>query len=108
LSTIRNNINVYTDRYFKAIEGLGGEKTYIISLLPRNFDGDDNDYNELINTFNKHIIEQAKNYQTINVIDVHDSFTKDGTMNGQFSYDGLHLNNYGYEILSSILRKYIK
>lgn len=108
LSKIRNNINAYSDRYFNAIEGLGGERTYIISLLPRNFDSDDNDYNELIKTFNKLIIEQAKNYPTINVLDVHDSFTKDGTMNEQLSYDGLHLNNYGYEVLSSILRKYIK
>jgi lysophospholipase L1-like esterase len=108
LSIIRTDMSAYIDRYLTAIENLGGKSTYIISLLPRNFDSDGSDFNEIINRFNAQVKEEVVNHPALHYIDVHDAFTEDGTMNGQLSYDGLHLNEYGYEILSSILKDYIQ
>jgi lysophospholipase L1-like esterase len=108
LDLIREDLNAYTARYLTAIERLGGQPTYVISLLPRDFDGDAADLNELIVRFNAQVQAEVASRPTLRYIDVHDAFTKDGTMNRQLSFDGLHLNDYGYELLSSILSPYIQ
>jgi lysophospholipase L1-like esterase len=41
-------------------------------------------------------------------IDVFSKLLKDDAINMQYSYDGLHLNKHGYEILSYELKRYLE
>jgi lysophospholipase L1-like esterase len=113
LGQIRLNMDEYVERYISAVENLGADTCYIISLLPRSFDVDSSvtiaEYNAVINTFNATLSEKLRGRNDIRFINVHDDLVGDDNgINRNMSYDGLHLNNYGYEVLSSRLCEYIK
>lgn len=99
----------YAVRYVDAIEGLGASHTYVFSILPRASLGDGEHTLptiSMINTAIRHEIS-ARDNPSIVYIDVYDDFLdNNGHFNLNLSYDGLHLNPEGYEILTSRLNKY--
>ena len=105
--TDEEKINKYVAEYINAIISLSADKIYLISILPRNFNNEGPGINDKIKVLNDKI-EQETISRDITFIDVFDKLLKDGSINIQYSYDGLHLNNYGYELISYELNKYLK
>lgn len=96
----------YLKRYIAAITGLGAEKIYLFSLLPRDFNNDAAGLNENIREFNSMVRQAVKGLPEVVYLDVYDNFLKDGDLNLSPEYysDGLHLSPYGYEIMSTYLK----
>lgn len=104
----QDNVEKYADDFIKAVIATESDRIYIISVLPCRFNGNsERERNRVIVEFNNAVRERAANSR-IRFIDVHDMFLKDGELNMQYSYDGLHLNHYGYEILNHQLDKYLQ
>lgn len=95
----------YAEDYVQAIVGLAASRTYLFSVLPREFTNDDPGVNERIRRFNQMVREISDNIPGIVYLDVYQDFIKDGKINPQLYNDGLHLSPYGYEILTQALLK---
>ncbi len=102
-----DDIEQYCDRYFEAVAGLGAAKTFVISVPPRNFDGDRSDQNDIIRQFNASVRNRIAEFPSMHYVDVYDALIYNGTINPQYSLDGLHLNIYGYEVVADLLAKTI-
>lgn len=98
-------IEKYTERYMKAIEGLGASKVYLYSLHPRNFSSALSNVNTDVVAFNELIRARVSDVPSIVYLDVYSDFLYEGEPNPRLYYDRLHLNPYGYEILVSALNK---
>ncbi|MBR3609095.1 MAG: SGNH/GDSL hydrolase family protein [Bacteroidales bacterium] len=100
-------LNEYVAEYINAITSLNADNTYLISIFPRNFNNEGKGINKKIEELNDRIKQEAIK-QNITFVDVYSKLLKDESINMQYSYDGLHLNNYGYELLTYELNKYLK
>lgn len=102
---VRNmtDVKAYSERYVRAIQNIDAKTIYLYSILPRSYCTDDEYVNEKIKLLNQEIKEKVAETNII-YVDVYDKFYNQG-MNPQYSYDGLHLNESGYEILSEELKK---
>lgn len=98
-------IDSYADTYMQTISSLTDKKIYLFSILPRQFNNDNADINEKISLLNSKIKGLLSNYPKVVYIDVYDEFIDGEHINYQYYSDGLHLNTYGYEILSYYLLK---
>ena len=101
------DVDAYTDKYMDIIEHLRAKRIYLFSLLPRE-ESIYYDINATIVEVNKSIQQKVKSYPQIIYLDVHDLFVKDGVLNMEYSFDGLHINDLGYEILTKKLAKRLK
>ncbi|MBQ8423205.1 MAG: hypothetical protein IJY36_02945 [Coprobacter sp.] len=97
----------YASLFLEAVKNLAARHTYIISVLPREFKGDSVNINEKIALLNENI-KIGADVQGFTYIDIYPLLLKDGTLNRQYSYDGLHLNDLGYEVMSHELKKYLE
>lgn len=97
----------YIENYLDAIEKLTDRRIYLFSVLPREFNNDIDGINEKIENFNKKIKELTADHHNITYIDVYNDFMDGHHINYQYYSDGLHLNIYGYEILTSQLLQVI-
>ena len=59
-------------------------------------------------SLNALIKSRSNEYGNVVYIDAYSSMKKDGNINPQYSYDGLHMSPYGYEILSQLLISCLK
>lgn len=64
------------------------------------------DLNASINVYNKLLKKFCVKY-SITFVDSNNIFMKDGQMNSEYTFDGIHLNGLGYAQLGSFLKKYI-
>lgn len=94
------NLNDYASVYLDAISNLTDRRIYLYSVLPRKFQTDPFDINDKISEFNYKIKELIVNYPSIYYMDVYDDFLYHDDINYQYYSDGLHLNIFGYELLS--------
>lgn len=102
-----SQIESYASRYVNAVLGMKADRVILISILPRNCESDIPNINQQIVELNRLIADKVKDEMTITYCNVFSKFEKDGTLNMNLSYDGIHLNQYGYEILSSEIKKYL-
>lgn len=102
-----SDIDSYAYEFITAVSALNAEKIYIYSILPRHFNNENKNVNKKIADLNLHIKEEAEKHNIV-YIDVFSKLLKDDAINMQYSYDGLHLNNYGYEIISYELKRYLE
>ena len=63
--------------------------------------------NERIVELNKKIKEEVKDIKYVEYINIYDSLLKDNKLSNEYSIDGLHLNDRGYEIVTNIIKKYL-
>lgn len=98
------NLGSYADRYVEAMLGLNAKRLIVVSILPRNNESDAHDINQLISVLNQMIADGLKEEKAVFYCDVYADFLKNGTVNMNLSYDGIHLNEYGYEILAKKIR----
>lgn len=104
LSRIKSDEGLYADRYVNAVLQLGAEKIYVFSIFPRSFKNDPNSINHKIARINN-LIKKRIDSTSIRYIDVFDDLSKGDSIDMQYSYDGLHLSTYGYELISSRLKE---
>ena len=95
-----DKIDNYIDDYLGAINKLSANHIYLISVLPRKFEGDTEDTNDRIANFNQRVKNALSAYPNIVYIDVFENFMDGDHINYQYYSDGLHLSVYGYEYLS--------
>lgn len=99
----------YARRYVKAVNSLHARQIYVYAIMPRNNETDSPDINYKIEKVNQAIQEQFKiEKQEVHYLDIYNIMLKDGKMNMQYCYDGIHLNDYGYEILRNKLQQSLK
>jgi len=92
-------------------------KIYLESVYPVN-DTDDEKINhsmvkkrdnKKIMNLNKKLESYAKDNNNVTYINIYDKLTdKNGNLNIEYTRDGLHLSEKGYEIVTENLKKYIK
>lgn len=93
-------IDYFNSSYLKLVDKLQARKILVISLLPR-----DKFNNENIHKLNHSLKESLYEYPNVTFVDVFDSFLYAGNLNPEYSVDGLHLNQYGYLLLTQLLDK---
>lgn len=93
----------YAQSYMRQIVATDAENIYLFSILPRKFEGDTVTINQRIERLNALIKAESENYGNVIYIDAYSYFKRNESIDSQYSYDGLHLSPYGYEILSELL-----
>ena len=53
-------------------------------------------------------LKQISSEFQITYIDLYSHFIKDEKMNGTYTYDGVHLNSDGYQLLGNIIEEYVR
>jgi lysophospholipase L1-like esterase len=85
---------------------------FIISLFPLGHQiefGSRRYFKTLYPNINSELSKRVNTNSHLKFIDVYNLFTdKDGFLSTDFSLDGLHINAYGYNILSNEIRKYLQ
>lgn len=102
-------IDSYIEHYIDVLITLKAKRIYLLSLLPRNRakDGGYN-YNGHYPEINKKIQERvAARMNNVIYIPLYEQFLKDGKLNPDYTFDGLHPNDKGYEVMAKIIRKYL-
>lgn len=99
LSYITNE-NEYISYYVNTIKALDADRIFLFSIFPtRTYDND-----KILRLNNK--IKLAINpYTSIQYIDVFHELIKNNKLNIQYTHDGLHLNSWGYDIISNKLKE---
>lgn len=103
---MRGYVDEYADRYVEAINGLEAECVYLFSVFPNcNTENKDQiDQNDLVVEVNDSIRNKVGVHcPQVVYLDVYDDLSYDGKLSMQYSYDGLHLNSEGYELISAVL-----
>ncbi len=104
-----NRLDEYALHYIDVLKKLNARRIYLFSLIPRNGEKDgDFPYNANYIIFNQKI--QALTHSEMdNVIyvPVFDAFLKDGKINPDYTFDGLHPSAEGYQVMARELRKYL-
>jgi len=92
----------YAAEFVDAALALNADRTYILSIMPRNARGDKINLNELIRQVNARIrrIIVRRNDPSLQFIDIYHLVELNGTINPDYTHDGLHLNDDGYFIIS--------
>ena len=91
----------YFTEYSKAIESIVGKRILLIEVLPT----DDIDKNRNIVMFNALLEKKYKGNDKIKVVKVYDTMSRDGLIREDLTREGLHLNDYGYRILTDKIQK---
>lgn len=94
----------YADDFTAAIDALDAERTIVISILPREKEGDAENVNHLIEEINGMVKDrcEAKGWE---FVDCFASMQNNGHINWDFYTDGLHLSDHGYEFLSDEVKR---
>lgn len=104
LKRIKSNEDEYAARYVNAILQLGAENVFLYSIFPRSFKSDSDSINNKIARINN-LIKKRIDSANVHYIDVFNDLLKGDSIDMQYSYDGLHLSTYGYELISSRLKE---
>lgn len=102
-------IDSYIEHYIDVLISLKAKRIYLLSLLPRNRakDGGYN-FNGHYPEINKKIKERvAARMNNVVYIPLYEQFLKDGKLNPDYTYDGLHPNAKGYELMAKRIREYL-
>lgn len=99
--------DAYAVRYVDAVLAIGSGPVYLFAILPRSVDdGCPHALHETIPELNRAILTELKRREEprVTYIDLYDRFLgPHGGLDMNLSYDGLHYNRYGYEILTKAL-----
>lgn len=97
----------YAERYVNAIQALSARHVYLFSIFPRGQQSITGDQlsNQRIATINAKVRERALAVANVTYVDVFDDLLHGEYISGQYTYDGLHLSDEGYEIITNKLKK---
>jgi hypothetical protein len=102
-------VDSYIEHYIDVLESISARRIYLLSLLPRNRKKDGGfDFNSHYLEINKKIQKRvAERMNNVIYIPLFDRFLKDGKINEEYTYDGLHPNAQGYEVMAKTIREYL-
>lgn len=106
-----NNMSVdldteaYANRYVDAIMALDARRVFLYSVLPRDFNGEQEALLPVIKRFNTTVRSLVAGESSVCYIDVYDKFMVGGHIDYGLYYDRLHLTSSGYEILAKALEE---
>ena len=98
----------YAKRYADAIEKLQGKYVFVYSILPTDIiEGEWSvDYLKLVAEVNTEIEAELKQSEAnVIYINAYKDMNKNGSLNPEYSSDGIHLNDYGYEVLTEKIQE---
>ena len=98
----------YTERYVNALKELNASNLYVFSVFPRSIDSDAEYVNDIICEFNTRVKTSLSKMENVFYIDVFDMLCYEGKLNPQYSFDGVHLNSFGYDLISFELRRVLE
>jgi len=98
------NMDVYVERYVKAVGAISSRGTYLFCIFPRNDFMDGTAVNCFIALLNGKIREKIKEETNVVYLDVFDKLLLNDKLNPDLTIDDLHLNGAGYRILVYTLR----
>lgn len=91
----------FVTEYRHTIEALAPHRVFVISILPKNLgDNDISHMSQSIQELNVALSQMVASLEYGVFVDVFDNFLYKGGLNMNYSLDGLHLNNLGYNILN--------
>lgn len=100
-----NDTEAYVERYLRMLQNMEAKRIYLYSILPRL--AFESDGYEKVRLLNKKIREGVtERLDNVVYIDVFDLFLEGGRLNEQYFYDGTHLNEWGYALISGELKRY--
>lgn len=91
----------YYETYEKIINNIGGQRVLLLEVLPTN----NKVKNAYIETFNKEIRERIQKYPKVEIVECYEALQREGIIRIDLTREGLHLNDYGYRILTDIIRE---
>ena len=94
-------LTAYCEDYLRTIAGIPSGKVVLISVLPTN----NKPKNEVIQAFNERVEKRIADYAKMVFVDCYQNFCKDGVLRKDLERDGLHLNDYGYMILTDRVKE---
>ncbi len=102
-------VDSYIEHYIDVLESLNAKRIYLLSLLPRNRAKDGGfDFNSHYPDINKKIQTRVtERMSNVIYIPLYDLFLKEGRINEDYTYDGLHPNALGYEVIAMAIREYL-
>ena len=101
LSMTDEQVDNYIMQYSDAIEQLKFKRIVLVSILPTS----NEPKNQIIERVNTRIKEKVAFNTNIEYIDCYDVFLRDGFIKEELSREGLHLNDYGYILLTDQVKK---
>lgn len=109
LNSRETEISNYVNRYELAVEALDASKVYIISILPRGRDANtDPDFsNSYIREINL-CLKQSAQLHGWKFIDAYTPLSdSEGIMLDEYTHDGVHPCDAGYEVLTRLLQQHL-
>jgi len=93
----------YVDKYEQMLSSLGAERVVVVSQLPTTI----SERNEYIMLFNRLLNKRLANHPDLSLLDIYYRFADDNDcLDDQFArFDGILLNDYGYQILGEEIKK---
>jgi len=99
-----NDLDEYADRYLQALHNMRAKRIYLFAILPRMvFEEDNYEKVRAVNAKIKGLIHGQTD--GIIYIDLFDRMMEDGKLNEDLFYDGVHLNSWGYDLISEELNR---
>ncbi len=94
-------IEMSVDNYINAIRSFSGSKIFIIEVLPTS----DTQKNNNIEKFNKYLKEKILSLNNLKLINAYHLLEDGGVIRNDLTRDGVHLNDYGYIIITNEVMK---
>lgn len=106
---IADSIDNYIEHYIDVLMSLNAKRIYLLSLLPRNRAKDGGfDFNSYYPEINTKIQERTtQRMDNIIYIPLFDEFLRNGQINWDYTYDGLHPNYKGYVVIANEINKHL-
>lgn len=101
-------VDGFVDEYMELAHGLNAGRLYVVSLLPRNSRWNIvhiNDYIQVLNAALRKRVEAE--IEGAVFVDAYPLMEVDGGLNPDYTKDGLHLNDAGYQVLTRKVKRCI-
>ncbi|VEU79887.1 GDSL-type esterase/lipase family protein [Haploplasma axanthum] len=104
--TVKNIVDICN----KTIKELPNTKIYVISIYPVNENEKfkssvQSRTNRVIESINQKVEKAVSKIDNVEYLNFYEQLLKDGNMNEEYTYDGLHLNINGYRFVTGLLNK---
>lgn len=99
------NMDIYIERYVKAVNAISSLRTCLFCIFPRNDFANSTAVNRFIALLNAKVRKKIEEETNIVYVDVFDKLLWNGRLNPDLTIDDLHLNGAGYRILVHILKE---
>lgn len=94
-------LNSYATQYITSVCQLKANRFVLVSILPTA----NVLKNQRIEYINKRICIDVSGLTAVEFVDCYDNFLRDGKIKEELTRDGTHLNDYGYTLLTDLIKE---